>query len=545
MLKRYLSLYSALLAALFIVWFFIVAFLFSFQQNLWVDETTQLSGLTLSFVDVYRWLSGLMDTPFSVPSDRMPVLSYWFGMVWSQMFSADLLVMRWSSLFLVVTSLFILAGYFFRREQYSIVLISLLFLCLSPNLTIIAVEVRAYALFFLFSVLAVLLYVDILRRIECQQAVFFPMVVLSLVLGLSINTHFFGVVLSGSLLGAYLLMAVVDRRFVLNIKIIFSVGAILLLGVGFIVLPVVAAFTSQGGSVDVDGSVSVFEATILPAVKLVYRLVAHQTMGEAIMGERMLLAPLALIIVYGVILFSIIKRPTTIKTTLFLVLLSGAVVAFVADLFLSRFDALAPHYNIWMLPILAILFAHAVNDLFVAKATPKFVLLGLLVIFGGYGQWTLAFAGEKYAHTRFAEIERRVNTVAASSRVTVIYNKAMAKTWFAGLYTFPVSVNQFVLEPSSASMTKLLSVPQRYINLRTGETTALAEIERLSDVLISVYGEGVYSAELNAAASEKTLPVDHPAFLQLQPSTFVWQQIEAKSYLAQESANIVVYKKTP
>jgi hypothetical protein len=543
MLKRYLllpSVFSGLLAALFIILFFIVAFLFSFQQNLWVDETTQLSGLTLSFVDVYRWLSGLMDAPFSVPSDRMPVLSYWFGMVWSQMFSADLLVMRWSSLFLVITSLSILACYFFKHKQFSVLLVSLLFLCLSPNLTVFAVEVRAYALFFLFSVLAVLLYVDILRCIEHQQAVFLPMLALSLVLSLATNTHFFGIVLAGSLLGAYLLMSLVDRRFVLNIKIILSVSVIVLCGVVFIIFPVSAAFTSQGGSAGTVTSTSMFDAIILPAVKLIYRLVAHQTMGKVAP-----LVPLVLIIVYGVIVVSAFKRPTIIKTTLLLALLLGAIAVFVANIFLSRFDALAPHYNLWMLPVLAVLFAHSVTDIFESKAASKFVLLSVLVVSCGYGQWTLAFSGEKYAHTRFAEIERQVNAYIADSKVTVVYNKGMAKTWFAGVYTFPASVNQYTAELFNSPTNSLSPEAWRYVHLRTGKVTTLAEIEQSSDVLVSVHGKDIYSAELNAAMPEKTLAIGHPAFLQWQPSSFVWQQIEAMSYLAQESANIVVYKKTP
>jgi hypothetical protein len=535
MINRYSHLSSVLFSALFIILFFVVAFLFSFQQNLWVDEATQLSGITLSFVDVYRWLGGLMATPFSVPSDRMPVLSYWFGMLWSELFSTEPLVMRWASLFLVVTSLTLLACYFLRKKQYVVLAFSVVFLCLSPNLTILAVEIRAYALFFLFSVLSVLLYVHIILCVEKQQDVFLSMLALSLVLVLAMNAHFFGVVLAGSLLTAYLLMAIVDRRFVLNIKLIFTVGAILLIGVSFVVLPVIAAFTSQSGSAELTSSGFSLAAVFRSAIKLIYRLVAHQTMGEV-----MLLTPIALAVVYGVITISIVKRPSVIKTTLLLALLVGATTVLVAKVFLSRFDALAPHYNIWMLPVLAILFAYAVNDLFIGKPILKVVVLGLLVLSCGYGQWTLAFSGEKYAHTRFSEIKQRVDAYSRDSRVTIIYNKAMAKTWFAGLYSFPNPVRQLIAEPLSDAQNT-----QSYTDLRSGEAVALVEVEQFSDVIVSVYGENIYSAELSAGESSAALPKDHSAFTQVGLLSPIWEPVNAIAYLAQESANIVVYKKTP
>jgi hypothetical protein len=539
-----------------IICFFITAFLFSFQQNLWVDETTQLSGLGLSFTEIYLWLSDLIETPFSVPSDRMPVLSYWFGMLWSYFFTLDVLVMRWLSLFFVMLALVILCGFFFKRQQYSVLLAATLFLCLSPNLTVLAVEIRAYALFFLFSVIAVLLYVQIICFVEQERNAFTSALALSCVLVLAINTHFFGLVLAGSLLAAYLLMALWDRRFVLHVKIIFAVGTILLLGTSFVVLPVIGAFASQGGGAEASVAASSLQETISlretirSAVKLAYRLVAHQTMGEIAFFPL-----LALLIVYGVIILSVIKHPTVMKTVLLLALLLGCMTVFLANIFLSSFDALAPHYNVWMLPLLAVLFGYAVGDLLSAKRAYMITVLGVVGATCGYGQWTLAFSGEKYAHTRFSEIQQRVESYSAIGaiggiksigeiersvplKISIVYNRSMAKTWFAGIYTFPRSVNQYVVEQADTGL-------RAYISLYDGEAISAFDVAEHSDIIISAYGETIYSAELNASEHAAPVREGHPVFEQIAPPEPMWRQLEAMTFLAQESANIVVYKKTP
>jgi hypothetical protein len=59
---------------------------FALRQELWVDETTQLSGLTLGPVELVRWLGGADPSRFGVPGDRSAPLAYWLGWLWSQAF---------------------------------------------------------------------------------------------------------------------------------------------------------------------------------------------------------------------------------------------------------------------------------------------------------------------------------------------------------------------------------------------------------------------------------------------------------------------------
>ena len=90
--------------------FAIVAFHFALQQSVWTDEATQLSGLSLSFLDQLRWLSGRLPQAFSVPPDRTPPLSYWLGSLWTSAFGDRVLTTRCLSVCLSIVSVFALWG---------------------------------------------------------------------------------------------------------------------------------------------------------------------------------------------------------------------------------------------------------------------------------------------------------------------------------------------------------------------------------------------------------------------------------------------------
>lgn len=517
-MNRFVEQYSILFSVILLVVFAAVAVAFSYHQNLWVDESTQLSGLTLSIADMYRWLGGMIETPFVVPSDRAPMLSYLVGYIWGHVFGFDVLVMRWLSVFLVMAGLLSVLIFLFKKKQYVVLLAAMLLLCLSPNLTVIAVEIRSYALFFLLSTIAIILYLDIIFSLDNGDKIYKKIILLSFVLVLAINTHFFGLVLCGSIFLTYLLTSLVDKRFVVSAKFFWTVFIVVGFGVVFIVFPVLASFTSQAG-----GKPS--ESIIKPAVKLIYRLVAHQSMSEISFFPYA-----ALLIFYATIAASFIKRITLVKISLLLILAAGFGVVFLANIFLSSFDALAPHYNIWMLPIVALLFGFCVADLPLSKVSMPLLLLAICM---GFGQYQLAVAGEKYAHTRFDQIEQRVNDYRQQGQVSVIYNRSMAKTWFAGAYRFPADVNQYVV------------TPEGYSNIMTGELTSQSFIESANDIIMVAYGENVYSQDLVSRPSELPLPSASPVYSQISLSEQFWQLIDAKAYTAQESADVLVYKKTP
>src|SRR5262245_31798830 len=67
---------------------------FAFRQELWVDEASQLSGLTLQPVEMLRWLAGHEWGRFGVPGDRSPPGSYVAGWIWSRTFGLSEISLR-------------------------------------------------------------------------------------------------------------------------------------------------------------------------------------------------------------------------------------------------------------------------------------------------------------------------------------------------------------------------------------------------------------------------------------------------------------------
>jgi len=510
--------YCYLLFALAAMVFLCVAFSFSFSQSLWVDETTQLSGIQLSIGQLYSWLSGDQNKLFLVPADRMPVLSYLIGSLWSALFGGNPLIMRWLSLFLVLMAFLLFITYSIRLKYCNAIAVALVFFALSPNLTVISVEIRAYALFFLLSSAAVLLFVDVVRSCREDKPMADKLLCLSLVLMLTINTHFFGVLLTGSLVASYCVLMLVERRFIPEINIIFYAGIAIVLGLAFAYPPFEAAvFMSQGGGVD-----EVVGFSLKPAVKLIFRLVAHQSLSQF-----KLLPLMALLVVYGVIIYSLIKSPNLIKVALVLVLVFGFLAAFIANIFVSGFSPLSPSYNIWMLPFLGLLFGICVSEL----STIRQVLLMLLAMIPlAFGQYNLVVDGEKYAHTRFNEIERIVRGY-GKENVSIVYDKDMAKTWFAGLYKFDAKITQYI------------QADEGYIDLKTRRDVEQSELEAQSDVIVSVYGRSVYTKELVVSASSAPLASSSKVFGLIRLSEAAWSLEQYASYMAQESADILVYKK--
>jgi len=499
--------------------FLCVAFSFSFSQSLWVDEATQLSGIQLPIKQLYSWLSGMQNDLFLVPADRMPALSYLVGSLWAALFGSDQLVMRWLSLLFVLLAFIIFAVYSNRLKSCNAFAVALVFLAMSPNLTVISVEIRAYALFFLLSSVAVVLFIDIIHSAQKNQSVTYKLLCLSFVLVLAINTHFFGVLLTGSLLASYCVLMLVDRRFFPGIKLVVLVGAILFVGLILAYPPFKAALLmSKGDSVDVVAG----DFALKSVVKLIYRLVAHQSLSQIIIFPLMAMA-----VVYGVILYSIIKSPNVVKVAMVLVLVFGLSVAFAASILVSGFSPLSPSYNIWMLPFLAVLFGLCVSE-FSVKVQVLLVVLSMLPL--SIGQYNLVVDGEKYAHTRFNEIEKVVNGY-DTMNVSVIYDKDMAKTWFAGVYKFDTKIGQYI------------QVDEKYIDLKTRRVLEQSELEAHSDVIVSVYGRNVYTNELVSSASSAPLVSSSKVFGLIGLSETTWLLERSISYMAQESADILVYEK--
>lgn len=509
------------LAALSLILLFVsFAYFFSTKQNLWVDESTQLSGLSLPAVDLYLWLGGFLENPFLVPGDRMPVLSYWVGKLWIFFTNSEVLTLRWLSTLLVTSGICLLARYLLINKMYITLVASLVFLCLSTNLVVFAVEIRAYALFFLLATISSILFLDTVKAIEKGQETPSKYIYLAITLGLAINTHIFGLLLAGSIIGSYIILALTGKKICISFKLIMTSGAILSLAV----IAVAPSIFASVGMTQQEVLPRTGTSVISSAVKLIYRLVSHQSIQEIYFFPIF-----ALLVVYGTIIFSLVKNIRLQKLAILLVLTLGFTVAFLAKLFITGFNPLSISYNIWMFPFFAILFGMSVADLDSQKQ--QGAVLAVLAVFLVYGQYNLFISGEKYAHTRFSEIESRAVAYSKKQLVAIVYNGNMAKTWFAGVYKLKNDISQFI--PMNAS----------YRNLITGENVSKQYIESNYDVVISTYGRNVYSKQLVNLEPQSALSMSSPAYKQIILPKSKWRVEYAQTFNAQESADLILYRK--
>jgi len=74
LLDRHLLIPVSVLTVLIIA-FVIELYAFARVQDIWVDESTQLSGIRVRIWEMLQWLSGVDLDRFGVAGDRMPPVS--------------------------------------------------------------------------------------------------------------------------------------------------------------------------------------------------------------------------------------------------------------------------------------------------------------------------------------------------------------------------------------------------------------------------------------------------------------------------------------
>lgn len=325
---------------------------FAAHQTLWVDETTQLSGLTLSPRGVVEWLAGDRPNRFGVPGDRQPPLSYWLGMGWAQLFGGSENSLR--SMGVVLTTAGLAAGLAAIRRVGGDtgLFVGGSLLALSPNLQGLASAIRPYPLYFFAASGSVLLLLESAaaptersRNLSWGGAVAFCV--------LAAWTHFFGVVLGGAVSVASLIHAIWRRTSLVPWAI----------GTGVMVLSWLLLWPFVRASIDLTGSSHdtpelSLGVWLLDVVRMLYRLLAHPStmvsrvvLVSLVVGLMVLLA-LALVRVVRALRGPGREAPVVI---LFALMISGLAAPLVTSLSIRSFDALAPHYNLWAIVPMAAL----------------------------------------------------------------------------------------------------------------------------------------------------------------------------------------------
>lgn len=341
------------LSGLILLTFVAAAGFFAAGQALWVDETTQLSGITLSLGEQLGWLTGRLDPGLAVPPDRMPPFSYWLGEAWSALFGLTETPMRWLGIAVVLCAAPAIHGLGRMAGGAWGGVFALAFVYLMPFLVVQAVEIRTYPLFFALSAWAVWAFARVILSPEGGETVpIWPAAVLAIA---AAYAHFFGLLMALCLFVALL----VDRLMRgLPLGRLFAAAAI----AGVLALGLVPfALSAVGVSGGLDEMVAIppsLTELVSGAVTLVLRLGTH--------GSH-LAYPVALILTLGgiaglaLLSFTRLARPLPegaaprrAPLLVALPIVLALVLLMVVDRALDGFPAFGPHYNLWMVPLAAL-----------------------------------------------------------------------------------------------------------------------------------------------------------------------------------------------
>lgn len=425
-----LSIFSlSLLVAVFLFcgWHFALA------QNVWIDESTQLSGMTLNPVALLQWLAGMPEPSFGVPPDRAPPLSYLIDMACDRTLCSTPLHFRILHLFIAAAGVGILLFHIDKLYGLLAMAVSGALIVVSPKLTEVGVEIRSYPIFFTITCLQI----AVLARVTIKGLT--PGLLLAMyATGLAaIYTHFFGLVSTFAFWVGLLSSRLARPR---DVWTIVGIGGCLLLTAGGIMPFVMASRAISTTPVEVNG--------IPELVTYGFKLVGHPSHMVALPVAVIFFGSLVVLLLKGLLSAApaILHKTTIARDSLAWVLsvslLVGVSVTVCAGLFVHSFNALIANYSIWALPVVATLTGAAVlqlsaNGSWIAK--PAGILLVLSAV---WAQVHFLRNSEQFVHGPSSAIIARIGD---PIREAVIYRGAWGYGFFPLYYKYKDELPQFVL----------------------------------------------------------------------------------------------------
>ncbi|MDQ2763214.1 MAG: hypothetical protein M3Y22_06885, partial [Pseudomonadota bacterium] len=320
---------------------------FATRQDIWIDESTQLSGITLSPVEMVRWLAGTDTQRFGLPGDRMPPLGYLLDWAWWHAVSQSVLGLRLFHAAFVVAALALFArternygGGRWGGGRWPIV--GLIFLAVSPKTIQFAVELRSYPMLFAMACVQAALFLRLVAvpGLPSWRA----LAGFALVCVATSFVHFFGVVATCAYFGALLL------RFLR-----IAPGRIIIAGIGALI-PLLALKPFVTGASAVSGEAI---AVGVSPVQYILQLLAGSAYLVLPFAGLLFLGGCAALI--GIAIVCAAARASARRTEpvdyMIVVAVLGVLATILPHFVIHSFDTLKPSYSIWLLPVLALIVA--------------------------------------------------------------------------------------------------------------------------------------------------------------------------------------------
>jgi hypothetical protein len=343
---------------------------FARAQNIWIDESTQLSGVRLSVPDMVAWLAGANPDRFGVPGDRMPPLGYLIDHFWWSMVGPAEFPFRAFHCGIAALGVAVVA----RSERIALgrhwTGAGLLFLVLSPKLIELAGELRCYPLFFATAAAVLSMFLDIVRRpgpLAWGKLIAFGIACLLLS-----YVHFFGVVASFAYFVTLLTAFASDRISRVRIVVIGGILATCLLGL--------APFVFGAASVSPSGTTT----TATDVIRYFPLLIGHPATIVFPIGAALFVSGFTTLCVlagWGA-LWRARQRIVAPADWLILVVIVGCCATVLPAFVVSSFNTIKPSYSIWLLPVIALIIASGASRPFCAarwERFARFFALGLVL----------------------------------------------------------------------------------------------------------------------------------------------------------------------
>lgn len=436
---------SALLLSVSCLWL-LVACVFASAQEIWVDETTQLSGLTLGPIEVVSWLLGDRHGRFDVPMDRMPPVSYWIGWLWSLLFGGSENSLRVMGIASVGVAAGFVASAARRAWGPGAGWVAGIGFVLSPNVIVSGVEIRAYPILLLFAAVASWLLIDLSEEREARRPR--RWVALSLVCVAAAYTHFFGLVLAGALyLGALSFEAV--RKHALTFWAVSGAA---------VVASALGLFPFVQAAMNISPSGTEPKSVLVSAVRLAYRTAG----GHPALAVYVPLLAMGLVgaaILFGAALLP--KPRASVARALVISLGAGFAVVTLAKMATQSFEAHSISYNLWMLPPVFLVMgsAMALREVRLRRVA----LAGAGLLWAGNAGATLVLLNNSstFAHTAAERVMERIQS-AGSSELVVVHDGSgvWGHSYFPLRYAFGRELRQYVAEREASGRLVFKPLPE-------------------------------------------------------------------------------------
>ena len=331
---------------------------FGFAQQVWIDESTQLSGISVAPFETIRWLAGENQSRFGVPGDRMPPLSYLLDWAWSRIFGDAPLGLRIFHMLVVLVATAALAMALRKRLGPLPTLAFVLLTALSPTLIVNAVEIRAYPFLYAFTAFSLVWFLQMASpdwQGERRPLIWFVGFSLA-----SAYSHFFGLVASCSLLAG---LAIINMNNFVRLRSIVAAGIVyLVLCAGLV--PFIMSASGLTGAAPMAVPPQAFVQYLVKLFVTPHHLIFP------LFGVIYALGLMTLLIGGAYASFQTFKSAnnsqqatTRISLSLIVVLGIGVGVTILTNILQTSFFAIKDVYSLWTAPVIFTLAAAGVAQL--------------------------------------------------------------------------------------------------------------------------------------------------------------------------------------